>query len=283
MKISRSRLKELVKETMIRENEYQEFFKKCLEKTGKSIPEMSEDEKKAFFNKIDKSWNGKGEKKESVSKLDESTRRSNDFFNDSKHGKAIYKILGGKEFKAGKVKQYLDSILDKAGDVKGIRIWDFIGNELGMDTRKYGNQPVRKYEFALMDAIDDLYNVHNKKESVTEGELPPALKKAIEDKKKKDGKTESLTGNQSKLDVDGDGDIEADDLADLRNGKKTNESKSKLNEEKISVGSKVVINYPTFVKPQNGVVSQILKSNNGLVYVMKGSGGVWDEKHVTLI
>jgi hypothetical protein len=60
--ITKERLKELVKEVMVEENEYQAFFAKALEKTGKSIPSMSDDEKKAFFNKVDTAWNGKGEK-----------------------------------------------------------------------------------------------------------------------------------------------------------------------------------------------------------------------------
>ena len=124
MKISKSRLKEIVRETITEDNEYQDFFKKSLEKAGKSIPSMSDEEKKSFFDKIDAAWNGKGEKRESV----------------------------------------------------------------------------------------------------IEGELPPALKKAIEDKKKKEGKSEKLTGDQDELDADGDGDIEADDLADLRKGKKVDEA-----------------------------------------------------------
>ena len=66
MKISKSRLKEIVKEVMVEENEYQAFFKKSLEKAGKSIPNMSDEEKKAFFNKIDATWKGRGEKKESL-------------------------------------------------------------------------------------------------------------------------------------------------------------------------------------------------------------------------
>ena len=61
--ITKSRLKELVKEVLVEENEYQAFFAKALEKAGKSIPSMSDEEKKAFFNKIDTAWNGKGEKK----------------------------------------------------------------------------------------------------------------------------------------------------------------------------------------------------------------------------
>ena len=64
--ITKSRLKELVKEVMVEENEYQAFFAKALEKSGKSIPSMSDDEKKAFFNKIDSAWNGKGDKNEAL-------------------------------------------------------------------------------------------------------------------------------------------------------------------------------------------------------------------------
>ena len=62
--ITKSRLKELVKEVMVEENEYQAFFAKALEKAGKGINDMTDDEKKAFFNKIDTAWNGKGEKSE---------------------------------------------------------------------------------------------------------------------------------------------------------------------------------------------------------------------------
>ena len=64
MKITREALKNIVKETMIEESEYQEFFKRALEKAGKSIPQMSDEEKKEFFNKIEKTWKGKGPKKE---------------------------------------------------------------------------------------------------------------------------------------------------------------------------------------------------------------------------
>jgi len=62
--ITKDRLKELVKEVMIEEEEYQQFFKKALEKSGKSISQMSDEEKKSFFNKIESSWNSRGEKSE---------------------------------------------------------------------------------------------------------------------------------------------------------------------------------------------------------------------------
>ena len=49
MKISRNRLKEIVREVMVEESEYQAFFKKALEKAGKSIPSMSDEEKKGIL------------------------------------------------------------------------------------------------------------------------------------------------------------------------------------------------------------------------------------------
>tara|TARA_B100000900_G_scaffold21662_1_gene16920 strand:- start:190 stop:633 length:444 start_codon:yes stop_codon:yes gene_type:complete len=75
MKITREALKAIVKETMIEESEYQEFFKRALEKAGKSIPQMSDDEKKAFFNKIEKTWKGRGAKKEEVSELTDAQKK----------------------------------------------------------------------------------------------------------------------------------------------------------------------------------------------------------------
>jgi Protein of unknwon function (DUF3008) len=64
MNITKERLKELVKEVMTEESEYQAFFQKALDKAGKDINAMSDEEKKSFFNKIDSAWNGKGEKSE---------------------------------------------------------------------------------------------------------------------------------------------------------------------------------------------------------------------------
>jgi hypothetical protein len=61
--IKREALKSIVKEVMQEEAEYQKFFQKVLDKAGKSIPSMSDDEKKAFFNKVDSAWKGKQEGK----------------------------------------------------------------------------------------------------------------------------------------------------------------------------------------------------------------------------
>ena len=61
--LKREALKSIVKEVMKEEAEYQKFFQKVMDKAGKSIPSMSDDEKKAFFNKVDAAWKGKQEGK----------------------------------------------------------------------------------------------------------------------------------------------------------------------------------------------------------------------------
>ena len=64
MKITKAQLKETLRTIMKEESEYQQFFRKALDKAGKSITDMSDEEKKAFFTKIDAAWDGKGEKNE---------------------------------------------------------------------------------------------------------------------------------------------------------------------------------------------------------------------------
>ena len=66
MKITKENIKETLRSIMQEESEYQVFFRKALEKAGKSITDMSDEEKKEFFNKIDSAWDGKGEKNEEL-------------------------------------------------------------------------------------------------------------------------------------------------------------------------------------------------------------------------
>jgi len=63
MKISKSRLKEIIK-TIIREEKtaYQEFFTKALSKFGVSSPkELKGDKEKEFYDYVDKNWQGETE------------------------------------------------------------------------------------------------------------------------------------------------------------------------------------------------------------------------------
>ena len=56
-----NQLKELVKEVMAEEQDYQKLFKHMLDKTGKSLKTMSDDDKKKFFNAVDKAYKAKTE------------------------------------------------------------------------------------------------------------------------------------------------------------------------------------------------------------------------------
>lgn len=64
--MNKDTLKEVVKSIVSEEQDYKEFFKRALEKAGKSIPSMSDEEKKSFFNKIDAAWDARGEKNEEL-------------------------------------------------------------------------------------------------------------------------------------------------------------------------------------------------------------------------
>jgi rubrerythrin len=56
-------LKELVREVIKEEQDYQELFRTMLDKTGKDINSMSDEEKKKFFNAVDKAYQAKSEGK----------------------------------------------------------------------------------------------------------------------------------------------------------------------------------------------------------------------------
>ncbi len=125
--ISKERLKELVKEVMVEEAEYQEFFKKALEKAGKSISQMSDDEKKDFFNKIDSAWNGKGTKSEALKgdqhklDVDGDGDIEGDDLADLRAGKKTDEAVAGELPQApipSAVKQRLGMAIDKIKDAK---------------------------------------------------------------------------------------------------------------------------------------------------------------------
>jgi uncharacterized membrane-anchored protein YhcB (DUF1043 family) len=61
MKIAQ--LKELVKQVVKEEHDYQQLFKHMLDKSGKDIPSMSDDDKKKFFNAVDTAYKAKSEGK----------------------------------------------------------------------------------------------------------------------------------------------------------------------------------------------------------------------------
>lgn len=56
-------LKELIRQVVKEESDYQQLFKHMLDKTGKSIPDMSDAEKVKFFQAVDKAAKAKSEGK----------------------------------------------------------------------------------------------------------------------------------------------------------------------------------------------------------------------------
>lgn len=54
-------LRELVRQVVSEENDYQQLFKTMLDKSGKDINSMGDDEKKKFFTAVDKAYKAKSE------------------------------------------------------------------------------------------------------------------------------------------------------------------------------------------------------------------------------
>ena len=127
MNITKERLKELVKEVMTEESEYQAFFQKALDKAGKDINAMSDEEKKSFFNKIDTAWNGKGEKNEALTggqkelDVDKDGDIEGDDLADLRAGKKVDENIASELPKASipaAVSQRLKLAIDKIKDAK---------------------------------------------------------------------------------------------------------------------------------------------------------------------
>lgn len=102
-------------------------------------------------------------------------------------------------------------------------------NPWAICTASVGREDKEKYEACVRDVkkqkgIEESMTEENYCKSMDEDveltEVEEAIDKMLEE--------DELVGNQDKLDVDKDGDIEADDLADLRAGKKVNESRMSI-------------------------------------------------------
>ena len=61
--MNKNELKELIKQVVAEETEYQQMFKTMLDRSGKDINSMSDEEKKKFFNAVDKAYKAKSEGK----------------------------------------------------------------------------------------------------------------------------------------------------------------------------------------------------------------------------
>ena len=163
--ITKSRLKELVKEVMVEEADYQTFFKKALEKAGKGINDMTDDEKKAFFNKVDTAWNGKGEKNEgnafgaAVSKAKQAGDDEFEVGGEEYKVESISTELPNATIPSGikiKLSQAIDKIKDaKLSNVQKLQLVAQVVDSLGIDKSQLGTMASK---------------IRSKMESVTEAE-----------------------------------------------------------------------------------------------------------------
>ena len=193
--------------------DYKQLFKKELEKAGKGIGAMSDQEKKDFFNKIDKKHSAKNEDSKKVQKMN------------------VKKASGQKlkeetELEEGGVKDFLMDVEADAGDMS---LNDLI-------KKYYGQMGLSAQE------IKKIYYRVNEELTAGQKKLPPALQKAIKDKQdKKEVKEES---EEEKEEVKSLRDTVHDIWNQAANEEETREDKAKyykpveeekksLNEEKI--------------------------------------------------
>ena len=196
MKITKERLKELVKEVMTEESEYQAFFQKALDKAGKDINAMSDEEKKAFFNKIDSAWNGKGEKNEGNAfgaAVSNAKQEGDDEFE-----------VGGEKYKVEststelpkatipsavkmKLAQAIDKIKDaKLNNVQKLQLVAQVVDSLGVDKSQLGTiankirskmeSKMNELEFDSKEEMDAYKKAHNVRPG-TELKLAPITKR----------------------------------------------------------------------------------------------------------
>ena len=59
--MTKAEIKEIAKQVYKEEQDYQQMFKTMLDRSGKDINSMSDDEKKKFFTAVDKAYKAKSE------------------------------------------------------------------------------------------------------------------------------------------------------------------------------------------------------------------------------
>jgi len=142
-------------------DDYQDLFKKELEKTGKSIGQMTDSEKKAFFNKIDKMYNAKNEEtiNESASQV-QVKRDGKGNFNLTFKGKEI-----GYYHKSGS--KYMVYYDNEDGDYNQS---DEVSSEMQAKKLAYDN---------MNEKVDNPYAVGMAAAMKQKGDQPPLKKSTI--------------------------------------------------------------------------------------------------------
>lgn len=161
--------------------DYKQLFKKELEKTGKGIGSMSDMEKKAFFNNIDKKHSAKNEGSKEIQ-----TKNMRTSPGEGTGAAGGPKLKESVELEEGGVKDFLMDVEDDASDMS---LNDLI-------KKYYGQMGLSAQE------IKKIYYRVNEELTAGQKKLPPALQKAIKDKEnKKEVKEESEEETKSLTDA----------------------------------------------------------------------------------
>ena len=159
--------------------DYKQLFKKELEKTGKGIGSMSDMEKKAFFNNIDKKHSAKNEGSKEIQ-----TKNMRTSPGEGTGAAGGPKLKESVELEEGGVKDFLMDVEDDASDMS---LNDLI-------KKYYGQMGLSAQE------IKKIYYRVNEELTAGQKKLPPALQKAIKDKqgKKEEDEKSSKTATGQK-------------------------------------------------------------------------------------
>jgi hypothetical protein len=180
--------------------DYEAYFKKELEKEGKPITSMTDAEKKAFFNRVDKGYNAKDE----ATSQDVSPSMSNKPVDTSKT--TLVAAPGGKE-------KVIRIPVEKLADYKAkgyVEAEEFVPEAakepyaIGMAAamKSTGDTPPLK-KSTIIKAHDIAKKIEKNEElTAAQKKLPPALQKAI-DKKEKNEDVDADKMNKKQRDIKG--------------------------------------------------------------------------------
>ena len=162
--------------SQVSESEYQQQFKKELEKAGKNIGAMTPAEKKAFFNKIDSKYKAKDEEvKESVNEKKNYKRDSNFFVNDKTD--TLKKMSGRQGYNKSTLTDYLAQKSDKKEDDVYFDDTDLVYKDKTVLKNAETKTVDQMLKALQKEAVDNPYAVGMAQAMKSTGDKPP-LKKA---------------------------------------------------------------------------------------------------------
>jgi hypothetical protein len=248
MKMTKSKLKEIIKQSIIEEREYDVYFKGMLAKYGVDSPaDLSDEEKSKFFSDVDKGWDAKNEGNSFGAAVTSAKEKGEDQFQ-----------VDGKTYpvKESTNSSFMNEVTLRKGAKIRINIENRDVTYKLIDTKYW----TTSYQGGFTARWEVIRSTHPKVKVGTIEEMHPnEVKKLL-----KSGIATVVT--------------ESNEFINEPIKGTKNESVNK----EIKVGSTIIVNHPTLKKPFEGKVKFVLKAPTGLVYVLPGDKGVWDEKWVSL-